>query len=632
MARKGGKSSSRQFPSSKKQGNPPDFSTLSRALRGLLLILAVLTCTMGVVVAWMWQRAKMVNKTVPAIKSADPSAVAGSIPQPSLPQIPMTDITLSSGIRFIHEGGAQGEKLLPETMGSGCAFFDYDNDGDQDLLLVNSSTWSWNMAPPSRPTLALYQNDGTGHFTDATASVGLQMTLYGMGAAIGDYDNDGWDDLYLTAVGANRLFHNDRGVFREVTASAKVAGSEQDWSTGCAWLDYDRDGDLDLFVANYVQWSREIDLAQDYRLQGGGRAYGPPFAFNGTFPVLYRNEGDGKFTDVSEAAGVRVRHPATDVPGGKSLGVLPVDLDRDGWMDLVIANDTVQNFVLHNQRNGTFAEVGVMAGVAFDSAGNARGAMGIDAAYFRNDDSLGIAIGNFSNEMTALYVARGTDLQFTDEAPTSGLGLPSQLEMKFGVVFADFDLDGRLDLAVANGHLEEEIHQVQANQHYAQSPHLFWNAGPRANPEFILLKEKQVSSDFLKPMVGRGIAVADIDNDGDVDLLLTGNRSAPRLLRNDQNLGHHWLQIQLENPEDQKTAIGATVEILSGGQRQRRVVMPTRGYLSQSARPLTAGLGKHSKVDEIRITWPDGSRQTISNLPVDQRHTIIRQRTPPATS
>lgn len=600
--------------------SPEDDAVIGRAFRSSLIVILLLALSAGGL-AW-WFR----PQTVAVAKQADAVALPTSRDAPAVevPTLPFADITTSAGITFVHEAGARGKKLLPETMGSGCAFFDYNNDGYQDILLVNSTTWPWDTAPQQAPTLALYENDGMGKFADVTEATGLNVTLYGMGVAIGDYDNDGWQDVFVSTVGPNRLFHNNNGKFVDVTAETGVVGNDTDWSSGCTWFDYDRDGDLDLFVVNYVQWSRDIDLSLDFRLVGLGRAYGPPIAFQGTLPYLYRNDGPGKFTEVAEAAGLHMRNPATHVPMAKSLGVLPFDLDRDGWLDIVVANDTVQNFLFHNRKDGTFEELGAVSGVAFDSAGNARGAMGIDAAYFRNDNSLGIAIGNFSNEMTALYVTAGSDLQFTDDAIATGLGPPSRLELKFGVLFGDFDLDGRPDLTAANGHLEEEINQVQSSQHYAQPPHFFWNCGPQADSEFVSLGKEKLSAEYLKPMVGRGIASADIDGDGDLDLLLTANRGAPRLLRNDQALQHHWIRFRLLDSGPNRDAIGAVVELTAGGNTQRQQVMPTRGYLSQSELALTFGLGKVSAVEQVAITWPDGKTQTLANPKVDELNIVLR--------
>ena len=541
-----------------------------------------------------------------------------------LPKVSFTDITESAGIDFVHENGATGMKLLPETMGGGAAFFDFDNDGDQDLLLVNSQHWSeYEGKPTDNPSLpALYRNDGTGQFENVTAGSGLDVTLYGMGVACGDYDGDGLVDVYITAVGPNRLFRNNgNGNFVEVMDSG-TSGEDDAWGTSAGWFDYDRDGDLDLFVTNYVVWSKEYDLSQEFKLTGGDRAYGRPQSFEGTFPYLFRNDGFGRFVDVAEAAGLHMRNPATNVPMAKSLGVTFDDFDRDGWLDVIVANDTVQNFLFRNNRDGSFTEVGAITGVAFDMNGAARGAMGIDAAQFRNSDSVGIAIGNFSNEMTALYVSSGPEMQFVDEAISSGLGPSTRLSLTFGVFFFDCDLDGRLDLFASNGHLEEDINRVQQSQFYEQPPQLFWNCGFQFDTEFLPLPTDVIGEDFTKPLVGRGATYADIDNDGDLDVLIMTTGRKPRLLRNDQQLGHHWIRFVLQGDAKNRNAIGARIELKTGSATLSGKVMPTRSYLSQVELPVTFGLGEAETIKEATIIWPDGTIQTTDSLEVDQTHQI----------
>jgi enediyne biosynthesis protein E4 len=539
-----------------------------------------------------------------------------------IPRVRFTDVTRDAGITFVHVNGAYGDKLLPETMGGGCAFFDYDNDDDADLLLVNSCYWPGHQpADAPNPTLALYRNDGTGHFDDVTVETGLAITCYGMGVAVGDYDNDGWADLFISTVGSDLLLHNDGGKFVDVTAAAGVSGDPESWSTSCGWFDYDNDGDLDLFVANYLRWTAELDRELNCTLRSHARAYCRPDAFDGAFPYLYRNDGQGRFSEVSAEAGLHVRQGPMGAPLAKSLGVAPVDLDGDGWVDLVVANDTVRNLVFHNQAGGGFKELGVLVGVAFDAQGKTRGAMGIDCAHFRNDRALGIGIGNFANEPTALYVSQGPAGElplFVDEAIATGLG-PASLELlKFGLFFFDYDLDRRLDIFTANGHLEQDIRQVHDSQQYKQPPNLFWNRGGAGKAEFLLVPEANCGEQFARPMVGRGAAYADIDGDGDLDVLVTAIGDRPRLLRNDQALGHHWLRVKLRGAGPNRDAIGAWVEAKVAGELLSRQVMPTRSYMSQVELPVSFGFGDATKIDRLTVRWPDGTQQDVENVVVDQ--------------
>ena len=553
----------------------------------------------------------------PARKTADPVH--------EIPITQFTDITAAAGLTFVHCNGAYGDKLLPETMGGGVAFFDYDNDGHQDLLFINSTYWPGHIPPDKKPpTMALYHNDGHGHFTDVTAGSGLDVTFYGMGVAIGDYDNDALPDIFVTAVGDNHLFHNQgHGKFREVTTPAGIAGSAAGWSTSAAWIDYDNDGQLDLFVCNYVRWSAEKDLAASYELPKIGRAYGPPRNFPGTFPYLYHNDGNGHFRNVSAPAGIQIQDPATGLPMAKSLAVAPVDVDNDGWIDLVVANDTVPNFLFHNQHNGTFKEIGAFSGVAYDAYGLVRGAMGIDSARFRNDDALGIAIGNFANEMNALYVAQRDSLLFADEAIKEGVGPASQKLLKFGLFFFDYDLDGRLDVLTANGHLETEINRMDSSQHYRQSAQLFWNRGDKTGMGFVPVPPEKCGRDLLQPIVGRGSAFADIDGDGDLDVVLTQIGGPPLLLRNDQTLGHHWIRLKLIGTRSNRDAIGAWIKVRIGNRTLSRQVMPTHSYLAQSELSVTIGLGNTDKVDSVDIVWPAGTQQRF--FPPIDRLTVIKE-------
>jgi len=555
----------------------------------------------------------------PVLDALDQESPEGLV----LPEIPFTDVTAQAGIDFVHESGARGEKLLPETMGGGVAFLDYDVDGDQDLLLVNSDIWPWDRSPgEKRPTMALYRNEGSGRFEDVTEEAGLARPIYGMAPAVGDMDNDGDPDLFITAVGPNLLLRNDGGRFVEVTDEAGVGGEDDAWSTAAAWLDVDGDGLLDLVVTNYVVWSREIDLKQGFSLTGEGRSYGPPLSFEGERPYLYRNLGDGTFEETAEHAGLVVRNQTTGEPAAKSLGIAPVDLNGDGHLDMVIANDTVRNFAFINRGDGTFDEQGVELGIAFDSYGKARGAMGIDTTSLWEGEDLTIAIGNFANEMSALYTAEQPGSVFSDDAITAGIGPATRLALTFGVIFFDADLDGRQDLLQANGHVENEIQAVQRSQRYRQSAQLFWNTGGAGGPVFALLPEEAVG-DLTRPIVGRGAAYADVDGDGDLDVVLTQTGGPALLLRNDQALGGNWVRVRLIGRSSNRDAIGAVLRARVGGGTLLRRVMPTRSYLSQVERVVTFGLGEAARIDELEITWPDGSTQTVGELGAGVVHEII---------
>lgn len=598
-----------------------DDAIIGRALKGSFIVFAVMLFVVGAILAFRyWSTEKPVEVVVEAEppKMREKSAV-------ELPMLPLEDVTDATGVNFVHFRGDSGEKLLPETMGSGVAWVDYDRDGDQDLFFVNSTDWEWSQSPtPSAAKQCrLFANDGKGNFKDVSEEAGLAIEIYGMGVAVGDYDNDGWPDLFISAVGNNRLMRNEQGKFRDVTNEAGVAGDTAAWSTSCGFLDYDRDGLLDLYVCNYVDWSREKDLSQSFSIDGENRAYGPPRAFGGTFPYLYHNLGGGKFQDVSEEAGVQVRNKTTGVPLGKGMGVVPADVNGDSYLDLIVANDTVQNFLLINQKDGTFVESGELCGIAYDRDGNARGAMGIDAVAFRDDGAMAVGIGNFANEPTALYCSAGPGkAQFNDLAMATGIGPQTRLGLTFGLFFFDVDLDGRLDVLGANGHLEEEINKVQRTQHYAQPPQLFWNAGRAGRSQMIPLTDTETGDDFHQPIVGRGAAFADMDGDGDLDWVITNSGGRARIFRNNQALGNHWLRLELRGKTSNASAIGATVEVITDDARITRTVMPTRSYLSQSELPLTIGLGKANEIQSLTVTWPNGTTQSVDVNGVDQTMTI----------
>ena len=585
--------------------------------RSLLIILAVAAIAVIVVIG----RNLLIPETDDVV-SAELIAprVAENVGQPDPPDVRFTDVTHETGISFVHNSGAYGDRLLPETMGGGVAVLDYNNDGATDLLFTSGKSWPWRDASQDFSSLVLYRGAGAGKFTDVTKDVGLETYLMGMGAAVGDYDGDGYTDILVSAVGPNRLYRNVEGKsFENATDRAGIAGAADAWSTGAAFIDYDNDGDLDLVVLNYVEWSREIDRDIDYQLTGVGRAYGPPTQYAGTHSYLYRNDGDGAFEDVSAVAGLQIDNPATGLPLGKGLAVLPIDVNSDGWTDLVVANDTVQNFLFINRAGQRFDEVGTQLGIAFDNSGAATGAMGIDGAVLSADQV--VAIGNFANEMTSLYVRTGESEVFTDQAIVTGVGPASRQALTFGLFFFDYDLDGRLDLLQANGHVENEINVVQPSQQYAQAPQLFWNCGDACPRQFVPV-EFPSDSDFVQPIVGRGATYADIDGDGDQDIILTQIDAPAKLLRNDQATENNWIQFDVRDPNG-ASALGATVQVISGEHEQTLVVEPTRSYLSQVDTVLVFGIADRQSIEQARVRWPDGHTAVIKDPAINQRHRVV---------
>jgi len=508
-----------------------------------------------------------------------------------------TDVTVQTGLQFEHNSGAYGGKLLPETLGSGCAFLDYDADGWQDILLINSMDWPGHKR--RRTTLKLYRNNRNGTFTDVTKIAGLDVELYGMGVAVGDYNNDGFPDIFVTCVGQSRLFRNTgKGVFLDVTKQAGLL-NKQGFSTSAVWFDYDRDGLLDLFVCNYVRWSAEHDVFCS--LDGKHKSYCTPEAYRGDTCWLFHNRGDGTFEDVTSTSGI------FDT-SSKSLGVAMLDFDQDGWPDLFVANDTQPNKLYRNLRNGKFKDVAVELGLAFSNEGKARAGMGVDIADFDNSGKPGIVVTNFDNEMIGLY--RSTGKGFDDVAMQTGVGSASRNTLGFGCVFFDADLDGRLDLAVANGHIDDTVRNIRGNVGYAQPPQLFLNDG---NAKFHDVAN-EVGGGFSQPKVGRGLAVGDFDRDGDLDLLLTTNNGPAYLYRNDQLAGNRSVRLHLVGTKSNRDAIGATVRLYSNGQVQSRYVRSGSSYLSQSEFPVTFGVGKQDQIEKITVDWPSGHSEEYPKL------------------
>ena len=515
------------------------------------------------------------------------------------PGFRFTDVTSQAGIHFQHNSGAFGGKFLPETLGSGCAFLDYDRDGWQDILLINGADWPGHKK--SRSTLRLYHNNGNGTFTDVTMRAGLDVEMYGMGVAVGDYNNDGFPDILITCVGQNRLFRNTgKGTFVDVTTSSGL-GKREGFSTSALWFDYDRDGLLDLFVCNYVKWSPEHDVFCS--LDGKHKSYCTPEAYRGETCWLFHNRGDGTFEDVTAASGIFDS-------SSKSLGVALFDDNHieKGWPDLLVANDTQPNKLYRNQHNGTFKDAAVEAGLAFSSEGKARAGMGVDVADFDNSGTPGVAITNFDNEMIGLYRMSGKS--FEDIAPQSGVGIASRNSLGFGCSFLDVNLDGWLDFAVANGHIDETVRNIRGNVGYAQPPQLFLSNGKGSFRDVAA----EVGGGFDQPKVGRGLAYADFDRDGDLDLLLTTNNGPAYLYRNDQLTGNHSIRFRLVGTKSNRDGIGASLRVFSGGITQSRIVKGGSSYLSQSELPVTFGLEKRDRIERVVIDWPSGRTEEFKNL------------------
>ncbi len=529
------------------------------------------------------------------------------------PVVRFVDVTREAGLEFRHETGARGDKWMPETMGSGCALFDYDGDGWLDVLLVNSEGWGGEKALGK-----LYRNLGNGTFADATERAGLDFSVYGMGATIADYDADGDPDIYLTTLGPNLLLRNDAGRFVDVAQEAGVAGAvwrddagneNPEWSTGAAWVDVDGDGWLDLLVTNYVRWSASTDIYTT--LDGKGKSYATPQQYPGSTPRLYRNLGEGRFEEITEEAGLLL-------PEGKSMGVAMTDFEDDGRIDLVVTNDTQPNFLLQNIGGGRFAERGLAAGIGYDETGRARAGMGVDITSVANDGVLSIAIGNFSREALSLYRQAGGEV-FVDAAGKARLMQATLQPLTFGLRFFDYDLDGYQDLILANGHIEPEINSTQKEIEYRQPPQLFWNTGEGRMVEV----SEQTGGPFVKPVVARGLSVGDIDADGDLDVLLTTNGGPAYLLRNEGPTGR-VVELDLTGKAPNRDAIGAKVTAQVGEQEQVFMVRTGSSYLSHSPMTLTVGLGAAEQIDRLEIRWPDGTVEALEQLAAGARYEIAQ--------
>ena len=527
--------------------------------------------------------------------------------------VEFTDVTDASGIDFRHFTGATGERYMPETMGIGCAFLDYDADGQLDILLANGTSLI-----PTGPadTPKLYRNVGNGQFVDVTEAAGLDMPMYGMGITAADYDNDADLDIYFTNVGENRLFRNNGDeTFTDATEFAKVG--DTGWSTSAVFFDADKDGQLDLFVCNYVEWTPETDLPCRVNLTGEKqyRTYCTPTVYPGQSCRFYRNQGNGTFIDMTSQAGLYN-------PIGKSLGVTLLDYNHDGWIDLTVANDTAPNFLYRNNGDGTFTDEAVVMGVAFSETGKARGSMGIDAADVYNNGGTAIVIGNFSNEKTGFFYAEPGAAYFTDRTDKTEIGKVSYRSLTFGLLFFDCNLDGALDLFCVNGHIEPEVLRYQQHTPYAQFPSLFRNQRDGT------FRDITKAAGLNRVGVGRGCAYGDYDNDGDLDLLVSNNgvtedHNGVWLLRNDSKPSFNYLRVKVTGTRSNRDGIGASVRLTLPNSVQQQIVRTGGSYCSQSEMTVTFGLGRSATVTQLEILWPSGEIDQYTELEANQLIEVV---------
>ncbi len=580
------------------QGNDQVIADFFKTSMKVLVLITII-----ISVLFFYFNHKNKNTVVDEKKYQEPTKFTKAISPPTTNFVEQARLR---GIDFMHSNGATGEKMLPETMGAGVAFIDFDNDGDEDILFANGTNWDWDEKIDS--TQKMYANDGKGFFTDVTQSLGLDGTFYATGIAIGDINSDGFDDIYFSAVGKNRIYLNHEGK-SFIQSKNELDCTDDGWSTSAGFFDYDNDGDLDLMVLNYVQWSRELDLAADYKIDGIGRAYGPPSNFPGTHNCLFENQ-EGRFVDVTEQSGIIIQNDSKTQYAGKSLALTFLDINSDGWQDVVVANDTTKNFVYVNQKDKTFTEQGAEYGLAYNASGKATGAMGLDSAQYKNDKDMAVTVGNFANEMTSFYVNRANLGFFTDESVITGIGPQSRLALSFGLFFFDYDLDGRLDFFQTNGHVENDINKVQAAQHYAQKSQLFWNCGDQCERTYLPVEDAGDINSLN--MVGRAAAYADVDNDGDLDVIVTQVAAQPKLFINESKTGN-WIGVKLSGSN---SLVGAKITLHTNANKQTYTHNSTKSYLAQVQKNIIFGLGE-GIVNKIVINYKD-SESVFTNLEKNQ--------------
>ena len=592
-----------------------------------------LLAVLGVVViaGTAWWINRRAPQPLPVAEKKVMAPGAPNIDVSLFPDLQLKEVSAELGIDFVHENGATGKLFMPEPLGSGGGFFDYDNDGDPDILLLSCCPIADYRDPPDEGnSIVLYENDGRGHFRDVTAGSGLEIACYAMGLAMADYDNDGWRDIFVTTLGRDRLFRcTGKGTYEEVTSQAGVGGSGTSWSSSTGFFDFDKDGDLDLFVCTYATWTTEQDL-QVKKVHTKHKTYHGPHFYGGGQCMLYENNGDGTFNDVSGPAGMVIKDSEKDELIAKALGVIFVDLDRDGWLDIVVANDQTRSFLLHNNQDGTFRDAGAETGFGWDYRGRIVGGMGIDFCQIEGTPSLLIAVANLAKEPTVMYVSQNDPFLFLDEGPRTAIVHETMRVTTFGLCFYDYDLDGHLDMFQANGHVNNLEGSRLEGINYLEPSQLFWHHGG-SGTMFQPVPIEKCSADIYEPILGRAAAYADIDADGDLDMLVTTNNDRIRLFRNEMTLPHNYLRVELRARDLNRDAIGAELLLEMDEGSQHRWVMPTRSYLSQVELPVTFGLGTDRKPVKLTITWPDGMKQEVSDLPVN-RHLLIEQATDPQSA